>query len=116
MEIILVMKDNDELLDLKNKVESVYGKEKICIFQTAEDAAEYAKDRHIDVCYTEVVLKRMSGIALAKELKKKEENIQINFISDTKEYALDAWKLFINDYLLKPVSLNAVQHSRDCSR
>ena len=46
------MKDHDELLDLKNKVESVYGKEKICTFQTAEDAAEYAKDRHIDVCYT----------------------------------------------------------------
>lgn len=116
MEIILVMKDHDELIDLKNKVESVYGKEKICTFQTAEDAAEYAKDRHIDVCYTEVVLKGMSGIALAKELKKREEGIRINFISDTKEYALDAWKLFINDYLLKPVSLNAVQHSRDCGR
>ena len=68
------------------------------------------------MCYTEVVLKGMSGIALAKELKKKGEDIQINFISDTQEYALDAWKLFINDYLLKPVSLSAVQHSRDCSR
>lgn len=116
MEIILVMKDYDELLDLKNKVESVYGREKICTFQAAEDAAAYAKGRHIDVCYTEVVLKGMSGIALAKELKKKEEDIRINFISDTQEYALDAWKLFINDYLLKPVSLSAVQHSRDCSR
>lgn len=116
MEIILVMKDYDELLDLKNKVESVYGREKICTFQAAEDAAAYAKSRHIDVCYTEVVLKEMSGIALAKELKKKGEDIQINFISDTQEYALDAWKLFINDYLLKPVSLSAVQHSRDCSR
>lgn len=116
MEIILVMKDRDELLDLKKKVESVYGGEKVSAFQTAEDAAEYARNRHIDVCYTEVVLKRMSGIALAKELNKKEEDIRINFISDTKEYALDGWKLFINDYLLKPVSLNAIQHSKDCSR
>ena len=116
MEIILVMKDHDELLDLKNKVESVYAGETISSFQAAEEAVEYARNRHIDVCYTEVVLKRMSGIALAKELKKKEEDIRINFISDTKEYALDGWKLFINDYLLKPVTLRAVQHSKEGDR
>ena len=33
MEIILVMKDYDELLDLKNKVESVYGREKSVHFR-----------------------------------------------------------------------------------
>ena len=56
---------------------------------------------------------RMSGIALAKELRKQNDRVKINFISDTKEYAMDGWKLFINDYLLKPVSISAIQHSRE---
>ena len=113
MEIILVMNDKKERTDLLRKIRAVYKGAQVSAFQSGEEALEYAGDRPIDVCYTEVVLKRMSGMALARELKKKSIEIKINFISDTKEYAMDGWKLFINDYLLKPVSMDAIEHSRD---
>ena len=113
MEVILVINDRKERMDLKQKVQSVYPKDCVSAFRSGEDALEYAKNRQIDVCFTEIVLIRMSGIALAKELRKSNDQVKINFISDTKEYAMDGWKLFINDYLLKPVSVSAIQHSRE---
>lgn len=113
MEVILVIANAAELSDLQNKVEAVYHDAVISSFQSAEKAMKYAKKKKIDVCFTEVVLNTMSGIALAKELKKQSEDVKINFISDTEEYALDGWKLFINDYLLKPVSVEDIRHSME---
>lgn len=112
MEVILVMNDKRERMDLVAKIQSVYKEDKVSAFSGGEEALEYARDRKIDVCYTEVVLKRMSGIALARKLREQSDDVKINFISDTKEYAMDGWKLFINDYLLKPVSIHAIEHSR----
>ncbi len=112
MEVILVMNDKKERMDLLRKIQTVYEGDQVSAFPGGEEALEYARDRKIDVCYTDVILKRMSGIALAKELKKSSDDVKINFISDTKEYAMDGWKLFINDYLLKPVSVGAIEHSR----
>ena len=113
MEVILVINDRKERTDLRRKVQAVYKEDCISAFPSGEDALDYAKNRQIDVCFTEVILTRMSGIALAKELRKQNDRVKINFISDTKEYAMDGWKLFIHDYLLKPVSISAIQHSRE---
>lgn len=113
MEIILVMNDKRERTDLLRKIRSVYEGAQVSAFQSGEEALEYAGEKQIDVCYTEVVLKRMSGMALSRELKKRSPEVKINFISDTKEYAMDGWRLFINDYLLKPVSISALEHSRE---
>ncbi len=113
MEIILVINDRKERTELMQKVQEVYTEDCVSAFSCGEDALDFARNKQIDVCFTEVILKKMSGIALAKELRKKNELVKINFISETKEYAMDGWKLFINDYLLKPVSVNAIQHSRE---
>lgn len=112
MEVILVMNDRKERNDLLAKIQSVYKEDNVLAFRGGEEALEYARSRKIDVCYTEVMLRQMSGIALARKLKEQSDMVKINFISDTKEYAMDGWKLFINDYLLKPVSVCAIERSR----
>ena len=116
MEIILVMNEYREAQDLKKKIEAVYTDAGVTAFQKAEAALDFGKKCQVDICYTEVVLGGMSGIALVKELRKKNNDILVNFISDTDAYALDGWKLHINDYLLKPVTESAIRHSKTCYR
>ena len=65
----------------------------------------------IDVCFTKVKMRSMSGIQIAHKLREKNGRIKIVFISDTDEYALDAWQCGINDYLLEPITKEKVQQS-----
>ena len=65
----------------------------------------------IDVCFTKVKMRSISGIKIAPKLKEKNARIKIVFISDTDEYALDAWKCGINDYLLEPITREKVKNS-----
>ena len=65
----------------------------------------------IDVCFTKVKMRSISSIQIAPELRKKNAKIKIVFISDTDEYALDAWQCGSNDYLLEPITREKVQNS-----
>ena len=65
----------------------------------------------IDVCFTKVKMRSISGIQIAPKLREKNARIKIVFISDTDEYALDAWQCGINDYLLEPITKEKVQQS-----
>ena len=64
-----------------------------------------------DVCFTQVKMRSISGIQIAQKLREKNARMKIVFISDTDEYALDAWQCGINDYLLEPITMEKVQHS-----
>ena len=65
----------------------------------------------IDVCFTKVKMRSISGIQIAQKLREKNARIKIVFISDTDEYALDAWQCRINDYLLEPITMEKIQQS-----
>ena len=65
----------------------------------------------LHVCFTKVKMRSISGIQIASKLREKNARIKIVFISDTEEYALDAWKCGINDYLLEPITMEKVQRS-----
>lgn len=65
----------------------------------------------IDVCFTKVKMRSISGIQIVPQLRKKNARIKIVFIADTDEYALDAWQCGVNGYLLEPITKEKVQNS-----
>lgn len=67
--------------------------------------------KEIDVCFTKIKMRSVSGIQIAQKLRCKNAKIKIVFVSDTDEYALDAWRLGINDYLLEPVTMEKIHKS-----
>ncbi len=67
--------------------------------------------KEIDVCFTKVKMRSVSGIQIAQKLREKNARARIVFVSDTDEYALDAWRCGINDYLLEPVTMEKIQQS-----
>lgn len=65
----------------------------------------------IDLCFTEVKLNGFSMFGLVRNIRKQNPDMKIISISDTEEYALDAWQSGINDYLLEPITLEKIQNS-----
>ena len=81
----------------------------LCVDASKKEISEIIEKESVDVCFTLVRLKRISGIQIAQKLRKKNAKVKIVFVSDTDEYALDAWRSGVSDYLLRPITMEKIQ-------
>ena len=51
-----------------------------------------------------------SGFGITEELRNRNKKAKLVFVSDTPDYAEDAWKYHVNDYLLKPITTETWRH------
>lgn len=72
---------------------------KLC--ESAFEAVEVIKDEAIDLMFLDIHMPEMSGLDLLDALR---ETPQIILITGNADYALDAFRLDVTDYLVKPVS------------
>lgn len=76
------------------------------VYESAEDAlASFIKDGHPDLLVTDIKLLGMSGLDLVKAIRKTDKQMLVIIISGYKlfEFAQEAIRLDIMDYLLKPL-------------
>ncbi len=111
LRVMLVSNIKNDLQTLKEHIAIEYPDSEVYMFTNASEALEFAQNNRVHVCFTDVVMDDMSGIALTKKLKELEYKMFINFMADTDAYVLDAWRLYVNDYLLKPITRENVVHA-----
>lgn len=113
MNILLIQKDYGELMNLKKCVSSCYPDSHIHSFTDSIKALDFIDDTEIaiDLCFTTVKMEGVSGIMIVQKLRDNNLDTKIVFMSDTNEYAMDAWKLHVNDYLLEPVTMESVSRT-----
>lgn len=68
-----------------------------------ETAIKLVSENAIDVAFLDIQMPGKSGLVLAQNIKKYNPNINIVIVTAYSQYALDALKLFVSGYLLKPV-------------
>lgn len=78
-------------------------------FQSGEDALEYVKNHTVDAAFLDMEMPGIHGIGLAKELRALDSNIRIIFVTAYSQYALDAWEIDANGYLLKPYTARDIR-------
>lgn len=66
-----------------------------------------------DLVLLDVVMPDVSGIKVARELREKDKNIKIIFISSSPDFALESYSVDAYHYLLKPVDADALFHLLD---
>lgn len=113
MKILLVDNDTSDLKLLKKYVAYFYKDCEIIEFSDSKNAYDFieSKEHPIDICYTAVMMLCVTGFQIANQLKKINKNTNVVFLSAYSEYALDAWKYSIVDYLLKPVTYEKIEHA-----
>lgn len=73
-------------------------------FTRARQALEWLDTHHADVALLDIDMPGMSGIELAREIKRTSPDTEVIFLTGYAEYALDAFELHASGYLLKPVN------------
>lgn len=62
-----------------------------------------AESGGFDLYLLDIVMPHLTGMDVAKQIRKRGETAEILFLTTSREYALDAFSVKASDYLLKPV-------------
>jgi len=110
---VLYIEDEADLLKHTTSVLEDFVK-KIYPVQTIDEALEVIKTEKIDVVVTDIHLKYSNGLDFLRTLKHEYEldlpSIVTTAFSDT-EYLLDAIKLHVDNYIIKPVNIKELLNS-----
>ena len=106
LNIVKKLKEMLEILFVKNDIDAKVG------FYTdkPEKVLEYEKDNIVDVLVLDINLNsNISGIDLAKEIRKKNKKVYVIFSTGHLEYSLVAYSVKTFDYLPKPLTLERLE-------
>lgn len=74
-------------------------------------ALKKTKEQPCDVALLDIEMPGMTGLELAKELKNRNPDINIIFVTAYAEYALEAFELYASGYLMKPLNRESVRNA-----
>ena len=72
-------------------------------FSKSLEALEYLKENSADIALIDFDIPNMNAITLGEKMRESEPLIPIVFLSDNPNYALDAFRIHANGFLLKPI-------------
>ena len=106
LNIVSKMAEMLEIIFVKHDIEAKVG----FISDNAKDTLNYINDNQVDVAILDVNLNsKISGIDLAKEIRKNNKNIYIIFSTGHLEYSLIAYTVKTFDYLPKPITIERLE-------
>lgn len=103
MKLLLVDDEVTALRDLERELKKVAPDASVEKADEVEQALSLVKNEEFDVVFLDINMPGMDGLTLAKELKRIRPMINIVMVTAYPQYALDAMKLYVSDYCLKPV-------------
>ena len=109
MKIIAVDDEKIALEALAGSIKAIVAEDEVVIFRYPEDAIEYASHNVCDIAFLDVEMVGMSGVELAEELKKLNDEINIVFCTGYGNYRDKAFELHASGYLMKPITPEKVK-------
>lgn len=95
----------EELLSLLTTFENESGnKIEILTYSSGEELLEDWETKTIHIIIMDVEMKEKSGIDVARDIRKKDDNVSIIFATSYENYAINAFDVSAMGYLVKPVS------------
>ena len=102
MYILTIGKDKEEIKEIKNTLENIF-ENQICLIANSEsEAREIIDEKQISLAFINIDSKK--EIELAKRAIKKNPVVNIIFISETKDFAYDAFEIYASGYIIKPIT------------
>lgn len=93
----LILQRNMTLLKKIPQVESVE------IFLSSQEALEYLETNEADIVFLDINMPDISGLELAETFRERWPDMAIIFLTAYNQFALNAFKVHANGYLIKPV-------------
>ena len=78
-------------------------------FTSSLQALDYLKDNQADIAFLDIDMPEMNGITLAVKIKELCPDTAIVFLTGYSKYAVEAFKIHANGYLLKPIEKDKLE-------
>lgn len=113
MNILIADDEMSMRYDLKFAIERVAESDDNVFFfaQNYDTAMEQLKNNKINVAFLDINMPGKSGLELAQAIKRLDPDVNIIVVTAYREYALDALRLYVSAYLLKPVDDNELREA-----
>lgn len=102
MNIIAVDDERPALRLLTDTIEGAAPGNQVRGFANARDVLHYAERNAFDVAFLDIELQGMSGVELARTLKRMNPRINIVFVTGHMEYMNEAFSMYASGYVMKP--------------
>lgn len=103
---------DDEILALKSLCKAIESSDDISEvnrFSTCSATLGWAKENSFDIAFLDINMRGIGGINLAKELRNINPECHIIFCTGYQEFAVDAFRLHADGYILKPIDRERLQ-------
>ena len=78
-------------------------------FLSCSAALEYAKEHPVDIAFLDIHMRGIGGLGLAEKLIALQPRCKVVFCTGYDDYAIEAFRLHVSGYLMKPITPEAVQ-------
>ncbi len=90
--------------ELRELLDRVCPGNEYCEADNFDSAVKYLKDSHFDIAFLDIQIPGKNGLKIAEKAKQISPKTNIVMVTAFSEYAMEAFKLFVSGYLLKPVT------------
>lgn len=74
------------------------------IFDNAMDLVDSAKKTEYDAILLDIILPGLSGMDAARDIRRMNKSVPIVFMTNSREFAVESYRVHAFDYLMKPIS------------
>jgi DNA-binding LytR/AlgR family response regulator len=82
-------------------------------FHSAIELLETMRVRRFDILLLDILMPGLSGMEAAKEIRQSDREIPIIFLTSSREYAVESYRVGAEDYIIKPARKDEVFPSLD---
>ena len=109
----IIILDNHKLIiaEIRRQVLSVLPRAECICFTKQREAIEYVKKHYVDVALLDIDMPGLNGIEVAELMCRINPRLNIIFVTGYPEYALQAFSVPVSDFIVKPVSEDALKTS-----
>lgn len=108
MNVVAVDDEQISLECLQVVLSSIPQISNVNIFSSAKLTLTYLNAHATDIAFLDIEMADMNGLELAAQIKSIQPNCKIIFVTSTPKYALNAFQVHANGYLVKPVTKEAI--------
>ena len=114
----IVVDDERIALDaLAKKLTCIDGVEAPELFETAAEACAFLEGAAADIAFLDISLRDSDGLELAERVRELCPGCAVVFVTGYADYAVDAFRIHADGYVLKPVSVEDLEreiaHARE---
>ena len=111
MRYLIIDDEQSAIRDLSTVLSWIEPESLITGVSNGEEAIELCRENVYDVIFLDIDMPGKSGLTLAKEIKEIRPAINIIVVTAYPQYALDALRLYVSGYILKPAEKSELREA-----